>query len=86
MLGLFIFAAYLESSTPGGVDDKSPAAIIAGFGIVVTLFFIFLGVILGFAGLFQANKKRLFPVTGAFLNLLFLLGVIGVIVLGLLKG
>ncbi len=84
MLSLFIFSAYLDATTPGGVDEDSPAAILAGLGIFLTLAFIFLGTLFGFVGLFQNDKKKLFPAIGSFLNLFLLLGVIGVLILALL--
>lgn len=86
VLILFVFAGYLESATPGGVDEESAAAIIAGLGIVGSMIFFVIGAVLGFAGLFQTSRKKLFPIVGAFLNLFFVLGVAGMIVLGVLKG
>lgn len=82
---IFVFAGYLESNTPGGIDDESPLAIIMGAGILLTVFLIFVGTVLGFVGLFQKDKKKLFPAVGSFLNLFLLLGVIGIIILSFIK-
>lgn len=80
---VFIIAGYLEATTPGGVSDKSPTAIIIGLAAIFALAVNALGVILGAVGVFQRNTNKLFAVVGIMLNLLILLTTFGLIALGL---
>ena len=81
-----LLATYIETATPGGMDEASALAII--FGILILLIFIanLFGAVFGFIGVFQTSKKKVFPVIGAFLNLIILFGLIGIILFGVLVG
>ncbi len=81
---LVLMVTYLETTTPGGVDEQAPLSIFLGFVLFAIIPVSGIGTILGFAGLFQRNRRRTFPVFGAFLNLVLFCSVIGLIVVGLL--
>lgn len=61
---LFIIAGVMEASTPGGIDEESPAAIIAGLGIIFCVILELVALGLGIGGLCQNNRRKLFAVLG----------------------
>ena len=83
MLVLFVVAGTIEVNSPGGMDEDSTEAALIG----VSLFAIggahLIGLALGFAGVFQSNRKKLFAILGLILNSMVVLGTIGLIILGL---
>lgn len=85
-IALILLAVYLETTTAGGIDEDSPSAIGIGLGLFAIAPLSFIGAILGFIGLFQKNRRRTFPVFGAFLNLALLCGLIGLILFSLVMG
>jgi hypothetical protein len=89
-MGIVLFAvillmSYLEMKTPGGIDDESPLLALAGLAAVGAFIAHLTGAALGFAGLFQNNKKKLFAAVGAFLNSFFVLSLIGLMIIGLIS-
>ncbi len=78
-------ATYFEISNPGAIDETSSIAIITGLMLLLILAASFLGTILGFIGIFQASKKKTFPVIGAFLNSIILVGLVVLVLFGLLS-
>ncbi len=63
-----LLVAYFESSDPGGIDGESTIAMLSGGVLILLVFVNLIGALLGFAGIFQHDKKKAFPVLGAFLN------------------
>ena len=61
---VFAVAGILESSSPGGMDEKSAVAIIIGFGIIGLLGLDLVAAGLGIAGMLQKHRKRLFALLG----------------------
>lgn len=74
----------LEASSPDGVSEEAPLVIALGLGILAELGLAIIGAGLGFGGLIQPNRHRLFPVIGLAFNLVIVLGVFGLFVLGTL--
>ena len=79
---LVVIAGVMEVSTPGGVDEESPLAIIVGLGLFAVVALSMLGIGLGFAGLVQADRLRTFGVLGLVFNILVILGLVGLMVVG----
>lgn len=77
-----VIAGVLEASTPGGMDEQSPQAIIVGLGIFGVFGLNLLGVGLGIGGLVQPDRLRTFGVLGLVLNILVILGLGGLMFLG----
>lgn len=84
LIVLVLLAAYMETTTRGGIDEESSAAMIIGLLFFAVIPVSFIGTILGFAGLFQKNRRKTFPVFGAFLNLTIFCAIIVLIIFGLL--
>jgi hypothetical protein len=85
-VALVVIAGVIELSTPGGMDEESPQALIVGLGIFGVFALNLLGIGLGLGGLFQADRLRTFAVLGLVFNLLVILGIGGLMVLGLAMG
>jgi hypothetical protein len=75
-------AGVIEASTPGGMDESSPEAVLIGMGLFAGLALAMLGVGLGIGGLTQ-RRKKVFAVLGVLVSLLVTLAVSGLIVVGL---
>lgn len=92
---LFIIAAVIGASAFGNVQDPqsidpqslqdSPALAglaAVGLGILGSIAFYLLGLVLGIAGVIQRRRKRLFAVLGAVFNGIIMLLVVGLVVFG----
>jgi len=82
--GLFGLAGILESATPGGMDEESPAAITIGLLLILSLASCVVGFALGIAGLFQENRVKSFAILGTIISALVGIGASLTILLGLL--
>jgi hypothetical protein len=82
--GLFGVASILESATPGGIDEESPAAITIGLLLVLSLASCVVSFALGIAGLVQANRNKSFAILGTIISALVGIGASLTILLGLL--
>ena len=83
---LIVLTQVSESYKPGSMNEDSPVAIYTGLAMLGIALINLSGAILGLIGIFQKKSKKLFPVTGAFLNLLFLFGLIGIFILAMVFG
>lgn len=66
-LGLFIcvaVAGVLEATTPGGIDETSPMAMLVGLAMFAFLFLSLAGGGLGLGALFQSGRNKLFAILG----------------------
>ena len=77
------FAGYVELSTPGGMNEESPIAVIVGLGMFAIIGLCFIGGALGVAALFQSNRTRVFSILGIILNVMVVLGLVGLGVIGM---
>lgn len=83
---LFIAAGVMQVSTPGGVDEKSAAAVIIGLLIFAFLFLCLVALGLGIAGLIQKDRKKLFATLGTIFSTVILVGTISLIFIGMSMG
>jgi hypothetical protein len=81
---LFAIAGVLETTTPGGIDENSPATILLGLALVGGLLVNVLGIGLGIGGLCQRYRRKLFAVLGVVLGSVALLGVLLLMIIGLI--
>jgi len=61
---LVVVAGVLTASSPGGLDEKSPAAISIGCFIIALLFVEPIAIGLGIYGVIQKDRKKIFSVLG----------------------
>ena len=80
---LVVIAGVMEVSTPGGVDEDSPAVMLVGLGIMGVVALNFLGLGLGVAGVLHPNRSRVVAIVGLVFNGLVILGLCGLMALGL---
>jgi hypothetical protein len=73
--GLITFAGVIEATTPGGMDEESALAVVTGLVDLVALG-------LGIGGLFQKDRKKIFPILGTIFSTLAIIGIVFVIVIG----
>jgi len=81
---LFAVAGFMEISTPGGIDEESPAVILLGLAVIGGILVALLGAVLAIAGLCQARRARMFAIIGLLINAAVFVGVIFLILVGLL--
>lgn len=79
-----IVAGMIEVSTPGGMDEESPAAMIVGLSVCGGLFVDLIAIVLGFAALFQSETKKVFAILGLAFGLTVLVGVVALMVIGVM--
>ncbi len=80
---MFGIAGYMEVTTPGGIDESSPAAIFLGLGLIFVWAVVLVGLILGVVSLFNHERRRLFSGLGLGLNATWLLLSLAILMLGL---
>jgi hypothetical protein len=83
MIGAFVYAGMLGMEAGGQPDETDPRIMAIGLVIVVCGGLLLLGGVLGLAGLFVGERRRLFSWIGLILNALPLLGALALVVLGL---
>lgn len=84
MLVAFVLAGILEETTPGGIDEESPAAFIIGLAILGLLSLTMVALGLGIAGFVQRNCSKLFPILGTVFSAAVLLGTLFLLLVGLM--
>jgi len=80
---LVIIAGILQSTTPGGIDENSPPAILLGLALIGGLMFDLLGIGLGIGGLCDHKRNKLFAIFGVVIGFAVLFGVLFLVALGL---
>ncbi len=83
ILGLLAIAGIIHANTPGGMNEKSPIAVVVGLVLFVFMGIGMVGLGLGIAGFFQGERKKVFPVLGTCLSALVLLGTLLIVLSGL---
>jgi len=84
--GLLVAAGVMESSTPGGMNEESPAAIVLGLALFAVMGLCLMGGLLGIFGVVQSQRKKVFAILGLAANGLVFFGLVGIILLGLAMG
>src|SRR5690606_21142498 len=77
-----IIAGVMETSTPGGLDENSPEAMLLGLVLIALLFADVAALGLGVAGLFQRERRKVFAILGTIFAGTAVLGTIALIVIG----
>jgi hypothetical protein len=80
-----VIAGVLEATTPGGMDERSPEAIFIGLGIIAFIVLDVVALGLGFAGLLQPDRKKLFAVLGAIFSFATVACTAVIIIFGLIS-
>lgn len=83
LLAVFVYAGYVGMNEGGQLSETDPRAMMIGFGMIAALAVLALGAILGIAGLFVGERKRVFAWVGLVLNALPIVGGIALVILGL---
>jgi len=78
----FAVAGYLQVSRSGGMDEKSGLVMLVGLLIIGVCMVHLVGAALAIAGLFQAERRKVFPILGLVLNAVAILGTVGLIIVG----
>lgn len=81
---LFAVAGYMESQSPGGMNEDDPTTMLLGVALIAAGMAQFLAFVLGVVGLFQANRKKIFAILGTIFSLLAILAFGGLMVVGVL--
>lgn len=87
VVGVIVFlliavAAMATASTPGGMDDNSPTAMVIGLGIVLMFGLDVVAIGLGIAGIVQKNRKKVFAILGVVFGAATILGTIVLAIIG----
>ncbi|MAG57797.1 MAG: hypothetical protein CMJ83_16040 [Planctomycetes bacterium] len=82
ILALMIIAGVMEASTPGGLDDESPTIVLVGLLMLAAGLLDLIAMGLGIAGLFQAERRKVFAVLGTAFSTLTVLGMVALVVVG----
>jgi len=82
MFLLFCVAGFMETTTPGGIDENSGVAVVLGLVIFAVIAVHLLGLGLASGALTQKNRKKVFSILGLVFNALVIVGTTGLIVLG----
>jgi hypothetical protein len=88
-LGLFLLlavAGIVETSTPGGMDENSPEAVLIGLFLIGFVFSSLLALGLGIGGLVQQNRRKAMAVVGTVLASVSLIGITFIMMLGIALG
>jgi hypothetical protein len=83
LVGVFIYAGMLGMEQGGQLSETDPRVMTIGFLAIAAMCLLVLGAILGIAGLFVGQRKRVFAWVGLVLNVLPLLAGIALVVIGL---
>lgn len=83
---LVVLAGVVESSTPGGMDENSPEAMLIGLLLFAFMGGALLGLGLGIGGLLQSNRTKTVAVIGTVISAVTLVGSVAIILLGLAIG
>jgi hypothetical protein len=81
---LVVMAGVMTARAGGQMDEQSPQAVVVGCSILAAGFLYLIGIGLAIGALFQRNRHKVFPILGLVLNIVFLLGIAGLMVIGLL--
>ena len=83
---IIVVASVMEASTPGGMDEESPAVIVVGLCVYAFLFVALIALGLGIGGLIQKDRKKLFALLGTVFSACVFLGTLFLVLIGLAMG
>ena len=83
---LIVIAGVMEASTPGGIDEESPAAVAIGLFLFAFIGLALVALGLGVGGLMQANRKKIFAILGTVFSSVSIVGTLFIMLLGLAAG
>lgn len=83
---LIVIAGVMETSSPGGIDEKSAGAMVLGLFLYAFLFASLVALGLGIGGLFQKERKKIFAILGTVFSAVTAIGTIFFIIIGLAIG
>jgi hypothetical protein len=83
---LFILAAVVDDPNNPQPPEKDPAMVAVGLGILLSLGFTLIGLVLGIIGCCQPDRSLVCGLLGSILNGLILLGAIGLVCAGIAIG
>lgn len=84
LLGLFTAAGVLETTTQGGLDEESVAALVIGLGILFAGLTTLVSLLLGIIGLVQQERKKIFALLGTIFSGLVVTLAILIVAMGLM--
>ena len=73
----------MEASSPDGLDENSPEAVVIGLLYMGVMLGTLIGVALAVGGLVQKDRLKIFAVLACVFHALTFLGLAGILVLGL---
>ena len=79
---IFIFAAIVAISTPGGVDEESVEVAVFGIVIIALLLVGLVAIGLGIGGLYQKDRKKIFSILGTTFSSVTVVGIILLMIVG----
>jgi len=82
MMLIFGVAAFIEASTPGGIDEESASAVLMGLLMFAVLALHLVGIGLAIGGLTQQERKKVLSVLGLIFNSLVILVTLVLLVIG----
>jgi hypothetical protein len=83
LFAMFVVAGVMEATTPGGIPENSGVAVVVGLMIIGLVMLDVVALLLGVAGLCQANRRKLFAALGLVFSLAIALGTVGLIAIGM---
>ncbi|MCG9748088.1 hypothetical protein [Shewanella sp. Isolate8] len=82
IFALVTIAGILEATTPGGMDETSPEAIIVGMLIFAFIGLALVGLGLGIGGLVQKQRKKIFAILGTIFSSVTIMATLALIAYG----
>lgn len=79
---MVVVAGAMQASTPGGIDEQSPVAVVLGLFILGLLALDMVALGLGIGSLFQSDRKKIFGVLGTLFSALTIAGTVLLIIIG----
>ena len=79
---LVVVAGIIETTTPGGMDENSVAAVVVGLFIFGCIFLQIVALGLGIGGLIQKYRKKIFAILGTVFSGTTILGIVFLMLVG----
>ena len=82
MFLVFTVAGVLQLRMPGGLREHKIMAMVVGLIVIGLVIATLSGIGLAIGGLYQKERRKVFPALGLAINLAILLGTVGLMILG----